>query len=147
MTTNDKNTQRFIVKLGDGRCEHFCAPLALPYTCVQKGEVICLRFSSVHLPHHPPTVFPVSIFRLPPVEWSYVKQKTTVTLTAKSWISLGGTATIFLLPSRATWHFSRRKEFELWNQRDTFEFGRVESARVSTFGYACQYPPYEKHIF
>lgn len=51
MTTNDKNTQRFIVKLANS--EHFCTP----YTCVQKGEVICLCFSSVHLPSPLPPYF------------------------------------------------------------------------------------------
>lgn len=71
-----------------GRCEHFCAPLALPYTCVQKGEVICLRFSSVHLPLHPPTAFPVSIFRLPPVESAISKEKSVLTRRGKVEIAL-----------------------------------------------------------
>lgn len=101
MTTNDKNTQRFIVKLGS---EHFCTS-SVPYTCVQKGEVICLRFFSVHLPPHPPPEHPVPIFRLPPVA-TKIRQTKFNSNTFKQNSNFYTTRLLFF--------------FYLWEQRDIF---------------------------
>lgn len=146
MTTNDKNTQRFIVKLGNS--EHFCTP----YTCVQKGEVICLCFSSVHLPSPQPPYFrfPYSAYHPSCLQQQTKSHPTTLKIEHKfdSYSSSNFSST-----SESNVTFFREKRIRTLNSgRHIWVWNRLCSVlgplgRWNITPSVWGYGPYEKHIF
>lgn len=152
MTTNDKNTQRFIVELGNGAASIFVRPPSLLYMCTE-GRSYLPCFSSVHL--HPTLPRASGAAAYHPARPHDTRQTNTYSNTfAKGFHSRGDAPTIFLLHPRATWHPTRGKECQLWVQRETLEFGLFGVWLLRLFGNvspglrgAGRLRPYEKHIF
>lgn len=84
MTTNDKNTQRFIVELGNGAGSIFVRPRSL-YMCTE-GRSYLPCFSSVHLPPAPPSALPVPPPTTRRVRTTHAKQIPTLTPSRKDFI-------------------------------------------------------------
>lgn len=83
MTTNDKNTQRFIVELGNGAASIFVRPPSL-YMCTE-GRSYLPCFSSVHLPPPSPAL-PVPPPTTRRVRTTHAKQIPTLTPSRKDFI-------------------------------------------------------------
>lgn len=86
MTTNDKNTQRFIVELGNSAASIFVRPPSRLYMCTE-GRSYLPCFSSVHL--NPPPSY--SALPVPPpttrrVRTTHAKQIPTLTPSRKDFI-------------------------------------------------------------